>query len=280
MDGSCAATVTELSGQPGGSAHPAAALGEISPRRAATTGCAMPCCAVPGGVPRLQVPSAPRARPPGPTWARPGAGCGAAGGGRGRAIPYRTVPGRAGPVQRLPPRAPGRPPGRSAWPCGSRCAARPGGTGGAPGRSPRRGRGWAVGSAPSHPGQLRPKSALSQIGSVPPSCWPWGAVGWPWHRAGLLAGPAPSRSRTAVGPLRDFLITDKTTRFYRRSPCPLPCLAPGGCGVPWARWGQREPRATSCTPSRRLGPAAGRLQLIHHGIAWRFQFVFPYPDDP
>lgn len=172
----------------------------------------MPCCAVPcRAMPCPAVPCRGGTEAPGPERApcpsaRPYLGtprgrvrCGVRRPGPGHTVPYRTVPGRAGPVQRLPPRAPGRPPGRSAWPCGSRCAARPGGTGGAPGRSPRRGRGWAVGSAPSHPGQLRPKSALSQIGSVPPSCWPWGAVGWPWHRAGLLAGPGPVAQQDGGG---------------------------------------------------------------------------------
>ncbi|XP_066840074.1 tight junction protein ZO-3 isoform X4 [Anser cygnoides] len=81
--------------------------------------CAIPCRAIPcraGREPRHWIPTALRARPPGPTWARPGAGWGAAGGGPGRAVPcragpYRTVLGRAAGAAAAP-EGPLAPPGR------------------------------------------------------------------------------------------------------------------------------------------------------------------------
>lgn len=256
-DGSYIATVMELSRaelscQPGGSTHPAA-LGEVSPRRAATTGCAEPCPgrAMPcraGGVPRLRFPSAPRARPPGPTWARPGAGCGAAGGGRGRAIPCRIVPCRAGPCRC---RCSGAPRGSLAAPRDVQHGrAVPGALRaraglGNPGEVTAVGSGSGSGvssvppgSAPFHPGQLRP----TRVSCVPNRLCPKSAPSHPaagrgelWGGRGTVPGCLLARPRGAAGRrwglsvISSSRIKPHASVAGHRAPCPAWHRGAVGC---------------------------------------------------
>lgn len=215
---------------------------------------AVPCRAVPGGYRGSGSPARPvPARPALPGHA-PGPGAvrrEVAGAGPYRAVSYRAGPGRAGAGAAAPPEGPWPPPGTFSMAVRFQVRCAPGRDWGTPGRSPRWGRGRAVGSASSHPGQLRP----TRVSSVPNRLCPKSAPSHPaagrgelWGGRGTVPGCLLARPRRAAGRrwglsvISSSRIKPHASVAGHRAPCPAWHRGAVGCPGHGAGSGSLVPR--------------------------------------